>query len=145
MLNGLIAAAPADNDWVFVHDAARPCVEKNSIMRLIETVENEAVDGAILAMPVSDTIKWVNEKGLIEKTIDRSYCFRAQTPQVFQAATLIEALREAQNAVTDESSAMEIKGASVKVVEGSAFNVKVTYPDDIQIVRNYLQSIKKDK
>ncbi len=143
VLNGLIAAAPGDNDWVFVHDAARPCVEKDSVSRLIDTVENEAVDGAILAMPVSDTIKWVNDKGIIEKTIDRSRCYRAQTPQVFQAEALISALKEAKGSVTDEASAMEMKGATVKVVEGSAFNIKVTYPDDIQIVRNYLQSIQK--
>lgn len=142
VLNGLIAAKPDPDDWVFVHDAARPCIDRSSIVRLIETVENEVVDGAILALPVTDTIKWVSEKGLIEKTIDRSHCYRAQTPQVFRAGALIEALAsDEQGTVTDEASAMELNHADIKVVEGSAFNIKVTYPEDIDIVRNYLEKI----
>ena len=138
VLNGLVALNPDDNDWVFVHDAARPCLDRDSVERLKEAIESEAIDGAILAMPVTDTIKWVSSSGLIEKTIDRSHCYRAQTPQVFRAAALRAALSQAKGTVTDEASAMETQNAKIRIVEGSAFNIKVTYPDDIEIVRNYL-------
>lgn len=142
VLNGLIASNPDDDDWVFVHDAARPCVDKDCILRLIQAIDTEVIDGAILAMPVTDTLKWVNDGGLIEKTIDRARCYRAQTPQVFQAAPLIKALQsDEQGKVTDEASAMESVKAEIKVVEGSAFNIKVTYPEDIEIVRGYLEKI----
>ena len=144
VLNGLLNVQLQDDDWVFVHDAARLCVEKKSVLRLMQAVKNEVIDGAILAMPVSDTIKWVNEGGVIEKTIDRSHCYRAQTPQLFRARPLIDALSKAKASVTDEAGAMEMQGARVKVVEGSAYNVKVTYPDDIEIVRNYLAILSKE-
>ena len=121
-----------------MHDAARPCLDRDSVERLKEAIESEAIDGAILAMPVTDTIKWVSSSGLIEKTIDRSHCYRAQTPQVFRAAALRAALSQAKGTVTDEASAMETQNAKIRIVEGSAFNIKVTYPDDIEIVRNYL-------
>lgn len=145
VLNGLVALNPTDDDWVFVHDAARPCLDRESVERLMEAIESEAIDGAILAMPVTDTIKWVGSCGLIEKTIDRSHCYRAQTPQVFQAGALRAALVEAKGAVTDEASAMEAQNAKIRIVEGSAFNIKVTYPDDIEIVRNYLLNSEQKK
>lgn len=140
VLNGLKALNAEPDDWVFVHDAARPCVDKDSIARLMDTIENEAVDGAILALPVTDTLKWVNDNALIEKTIDRSRCCRAQTPQVFQAHALLTALENAVEPVTDEASAMEMQGARIKVVAGSAFNIKVTYPEDLHWVRDYLKT-----
>lgn len=140
VLNGLKALNAEPDDWVFVHDAARPCVDKDSIARLMDTIENEAVDGAILALPVTDTLKWVNDNALIEKTIDRSRCCRAQTPQVFQAQALLTALEIAVEPVTDEASAMEMQGARIKVVAGSAFNIKVTYPEDLHWVRDYLKT-----
>ncbi len=140
VLNGLKALNAEPDDWVFVHDAARPCVDKDSIARLMDTIENEAVDGAILALPVTDTLKWVNDNALIEKTIDRSRCCRAQTPQVFQAQALLTALENAVEPVTDEASAMEMQGARIKVVAGSAFNIKVTYPEDLHWVRDYLKT-----
>ena len=133
------------NLFYFVHDAARPCLDRESVERLMEAIESEAIDGAILAMPVTDTIKWVGSCGLIEKTIDRSHCYRAQTPQVFQAGALRAALVEAKGAVTDEASAMEAQNAKIRIVEGSAFNIKVTYPDDIEIVRNYLLNSEQKK
>lgn len=145
VLNGLLALNAEPDDWVFVHDAARPCVDKDSIDRLIDTIENETADGVILALPVTDTLKWVNEKHLIEKTIDRSKCFRAQTPQVFQAQALLKALQNAPEPVTDEASAMEMQGACVKVVAGSAFNIKVTYPEDLHWVRDYLNKFCQRK
>lgn len=145
VLNGLKALNAEPDDWVFVHDAARPCVDKDSIARLMDTIENEAVDGAILALPVTDTLKWVNDNALIEKTIDRSRCCRAQTPQVFQAQALLTALENAIEPVTDEASAMEMQGARIKVVEGSAFNIKVTYPEDLKWVRSYINQLSLRK
>ena len=145
VLNGLKALNAEPDDWVFVHDAARPCVDKDSIARLMDTIENEAVDGAILALPVTDTLKWVNDDAMIEKTIDRSRCFRAQTPQVFQAQALLTALQNAIEPVTDEASAMEMQGARIKVVEGSAFNIKVTYPEDLKWLRSYINQLSLRK
>ena len=127
VLNGLKAWALPDNAWVFVHDAARP-------------LQAPTIDGAILALPVTDTVKWVNSEGIIERTIDRSHCYRAQTPQVFRRGALIAALESAREAVTDEASAMEMQGARVKIVEGSAANIKVTYGDDIETVKNFLNA-----
>ena len=140
VLNGLKAWALPDNAWVFVHDAARPCVEKDSVERLIAALQAPEIDGAILALPVTDTLKWVNSEGIVERTIDRSHCYRAQTPQVFRRGALIAALESAREAVTDEASAMEIQGARVKIVEGSAANIKVTYGDDIETVKNFLNA-----
>ena len=140
VLNGLKAWALPDNAWVFVHDAARPCVEKDSVERLIAALQAPTIDGAILALPVTDTLKWVNSEGIVERTIDRSHCCRAQTPQVFRRGALIAALESAREAVTDEASAMEMQGARVKIVEGSAANIKVTYVDDIETVKNFLNA-----
>lgn len=140
VLNGLKAWALPDDAWVFVHDAARPCVEKDSVERLIAALEAPEIDGAILALPVTDTLKWVNSEGIVERTIDRSHCYRAQTPQVFRRGALIAALESARETVTDEASAMEIDGAQVKIVEGSAANIKVTYADDIESVKNFLNT-----
>ena len=140
VLNGLKAWALPDDAWVFVHDAARPCVEKDSVERLIAALEAPEIDGAILALPVTDTLKWVNSEGIVERTIDRSHCCRAQTPQVFRRGALIAALESARETVTDEASAMEIDGAQVKIVEGSAANIKVTYGDDIETVKNFLNA-----
>lgn len=140
VLNGLKAWALPDDAWVFVHDAARPCVEKDSVERLIAALQAPTIDGAILALPVTDTLKWVNSEGIVERTIDRSHCYRAQTPQVFRRGALIAALESARETVTDEASAMEIDGAQVKIVEGSAANIKVTYADDIESVKNFLNT-----
>lgn len=138
VLNGLDALCPDADDWIYVHDAARPCVDDLSIKRLDEALESRELDGAILAIAVTDTIKWVGDDGLIEKTIDRSHCYRAQTPQVFRAKPLIEALKANLDSVTDEAGAMEQVGAKVGVVAGSPFNIKVTYPEDIEAAQSYL-------
>ncbi|HIU36868.1 MAG TPA: 2-C-methyl-D-erythritol 4-phosphate cytidylyltransferase [Candidatus Aphodousia faecigallinarum] len=145
VLNGLKALKAEDEDWVFVHDAARPCIDKDSVVRLIESLEDSRIDGAILALKVTDTIKWVNEDYLIEKTIDRSHCYRALTPQVFRSGQLIAALTSADTLVTDEAGAMERSRAKIKVVEGSSINIKVTYPNDIDIVRQNLKALNKKR
>lgn len=145
VLNGLCSLNPDENDWIYVHDAARPCVDHLSIKRLDQAIESRELDGAILAIAVTDTLKWVDDNGLIEKTIDRSHCYRAQTPQVFRAKPLIKALKNNTESVTDEAGAMEKAGAKVGVVTGSSFNIKVTYPEDLEAVQNFLIREKKDE
>ena len=139
VLNGLQEAELEDDDWVFVHDAARPCIRLEEIRRLVERIEEDDVDGAILALPVVDTVKWVDENGLIQKTIDRKHCWRALTPQAFKVGALKEALTGNTDRVTDEASAMEAVGAKVAVVEGLATNIKVTHAGDIDLAKHFLQ------
>mgnify|MGYP000779355821 CR=1 FL=1 len=138
VFNGLQALNLEENDWVFVHDAARPCVEKSDLLRLLSTLKNEAVDGALLAQPSTDTLKWVDSDGYVEKTLDRSRCWRAQTPQVFRFAPLVKALSKNPSLFTDEASAMEVLNARIKIVEGRATNIKVTHPEDAPLVRKFL-------
>ena len=139
VLNGLQEAELEDDDWVFVHDAARPCIRLEEIRRLVERIEEDDVDGAILALPVVDTVKWVDENGLIQKTIDRKHCWRARTPQAFKVGALKEALTGNTDRVTDEASAMEAVGAKVAVVEGLPTNIKVTHAGDIDLAKHFLE------
>lgn len=141
VLNGLRAFNLSLDTWVFVHDAARPCVTKKNMMDLIQAIEKGDVDGAILAQPMTDTVKWVNEEGIIEKTLDRRRCWRAQTPQAFQAGSLIQALQKGPANFTDEASAMEALSARIKVVEGSANNMKVTHPEDVALVKKLISDL----
>lgn len=143
VLNGLKKSGFAENAWVFVHDAARPCVDKASLHRLIEALKDDC-DGALLVQPVTDTVKRVID-GVVVATLDRRELMRAQTPQAFRCLGLTQALEAAGNAVTDESSAMEMAGAKIKAVSGSAFNIKVTYPEDIDAARHYLtETVEKE-
>lgn len=139
VLNGLDQAELEDDDWVFVHDAARPCIREEEIRRLVERVEEDDVDGAILALPVVDTVKWVDENGLIQKTIDRKHCWRALTPQAFKVGALKAALKQNLEGVTDEASAMEAVGAKVAIVEGLPTNIKVTHSADIDLAMHFLK------
>lgn len=139
VLNGLADADLEEDDWVFVHDAARPCIREEEIRRLVERVEEDDVDGAILALPVVDTVKWVDENGLIQKTIDRKCCWRALTPQAFKVGALKAALVGNTDRVTDEASAMEAVGAKVAIVEGLPTNIKVTHATDIDLAMHFLK------
>lgn len=130
------------DDWVLVHDAARPCLPVTDLKRLIKHVEHHNV-GAILAQPSVDTIKRVNSKGRVVKTLDRTKLWRAQTPQMFRLRDLHDALVVSLSEgliVTDEASAMELQGHTVHVVEGPASNIKVTIPEDLELAALYLQS-----
>ncbi|PLW82302.1 2-C-methyl-D-erythritol 4-phosphate cytidylyltransferase [Kineobactrum sediminis] len=130
----------ADDDWVLVHDAARPCIDPADIRRLMVQVESSG-SGALLAEPVVDTIKQVDSAGRVEKTLDRRHLWRAQTPQMFRLGELAGALAGARQAgveVTDEASAMEWAGYPVMVVPGSSRNLKVTTPGDLEVAAFYL-------
>lgn len=140
--NGLrfIADKYSDADWALVHDGARPCLSHGSLERLLEQ-GLQSRDGAILAMPVGDTLKSAGEEREITATVDRSGLWAAQTPQLFRVGALAEAIDAANKAgqeLTDEASAMEFVGARPKLVMGSAANIKITHPSDLAIAEALL-------
>jgi 2-C-methyl-D-erythritol 4-phosphate cytidylyltransferase len=145
VFNGLVAAMGAveATDWVLVHDAARPCLPKADLERLIEEVQADEI-GGILAFPVAETVKKVakDEGGAqrIAGTEDRTQLWLAQTPQMFRAGLLAQALRRASNSVTDEAGAIEQMGLKPRLVAGSRNNIKVTYPEDLAIAEAILQA-----
>lgn len=139
VLNALrhLAGEADAQDWVLVHDAARPCVTRGQIQYLIDAVGTHPV-GGILALPIMDTVKIV-EQTSIRETMDRRQLWRAQTPQMFRLGPLTEALERANGAVTDESSAMEQMGMQPIVVKGHPTNIKITEADDLALAAFYLQ------
>lgn len=142
VLAGLQALEPlADvQDWVLVHDAARPCVQQQDIERLIAAVTTSSI-GGLLAEPVVDTVKKANAASRVEATLDRNQLWRAQTPQMFRYDQLCDALQKALAAggdVTDESSAMELAGHPVQLVAGSSSNLKITVAEDLALASWYL-------
>jgi 2-C-methyl-D-erythritol 4-phosphate cytidylyltransferase len=138
VFNGLVAAMAAvdADDWVLVHDAARPCLPAADLARLHEECRGDAI-GGILALPVAETVKRASkdEAGAqrVAGTEDRAQLWLAQTPQMFRAALLAEALGKAKPTVTDEASAVEQMGLRPRLVLGSRENLKVTYPEDLAI------------
>ena len=131
----------AEGDWALVHDAARPCLTVDALAALIDRARVLG-EGVILAEPVADTLKQVNGQGEIEKTVDRSILWRAQTPQLFPLLALRNALRhciEEGVSVTDEAMAMERAGHRVYVVEGASSNIKVTVEADLVFADVFLR------
>ncbi len=137
--NGLVAAmAGVDaDDWMLVHDAARPCLPQKDLKKLIAEVEEDAV-GGLLALPIAETVKRVAGKQVIG-TEDRTQLWLAQTPQMFRTGLLAQALQRAKGAVTDEASAVEQMGLKPRVVAGSRENLKVTWPGDLAIAEGLLR------
>jgi 2-C-methyl-D-erythritol 4-phosphate cytidylyltransferase len=131
--NGLIAIADTvdPDDWVLVHDAARPCLDGETLARLIETLASDPV-GGILAVPVADTLKRAGADGRIACTEPREDLWQAQTPQMFRHGVLLQALGAAGE-VTDEAAAVEAIGLAPRLVAGSARNLKVTYPEEVAV------------
>lgn len=123
--------------WVLVHDAARPCVGKADLDRLIETLRDHAV-GGLLATPVSDTLKRADDAGGVSETVSRERMWRAQTPQMFRCETLVHALAASPD-VTDEAQAIEALGMVPLLVPGSARNIKITHADDAELAAFYLR------
>lgn len=140
VLNGLEQAGLARNDWVLVHDAARPGLPIQALARLIDACLENGV-GGLLALPVADTIKYADQTGCVDRTVDRAHLWAAQTPQMFRVGLLIDALRKAKQAgqlLTDEAQAMELAGYQPLLVPGSGRNAKVTWPDDFEWVGSWL-------
>ena len=140
--NGLrfIADHYSDTDWVLVHDAARPCLSSSRLEKFLEQ-GLESTDGAILAMPVGDTLKRAGGSQEIIATVDRTGLWSAQTPQLFRINALAAAIDAAQVAgcdLTDEASAMEFVGIHPLLVMGSAANIKITHSSDLAIAEALL-------
>ncbi|MCE9678083.1 2-C-methyl-D-erythritol 4-phosphate cytidylyltransferase [Shewanella sp. AS1] len=134
-----------DAAWALVHDAARPCLHVSDIDKLIREAEAQlqagTPQGAILAMPVRDTMKRSNRHGDIEQTVCRENLWHALTPQLFLAQALRDNLSRALELgmnITDEASAMEYFGGAPRLVSGRADNIKVTHPDDLRLAAQYL-------
>ncbi len=128
------------SDWVLVHDAARPCVRKADIDKLISAAERHTA-GALLAARVSDTVKCADAAGIVTATQPRETLWLAQTPQMFRLGRLTEALEYViKNTipVTDDAAAMEASGERPLLVEGSVDNIKITRPGDLALAEFYL-------
>jgi len=145
VLNGLVACASAvdPNDWMLVHDAARPCLGRAELRRLIDGAGRDEV-GGILAIPVSDTLKRSDEENRILETEPRDHLWQAQTPQMFRHGLLLKALRDAAH-VTDEAGAVEALGCKPRLIEGSTRNLKITFASDLDIAERILSGAKAVK
>ena len=140
--NGLaaLAASASDDDWVLVHDAARPCLPALDLERLMRELKDDPV-GGILAAPIGDTVKQDSGSGHIERTVDRGGLWRALTPQMFRFGLLRAALDAALGAgldVTDDAAAIERAGFKPRLIAGSASNIKITRPDDLAMAEAIL-------
>lgn len=143
MADELGGEAAIGDDWVLVHDAARPCLTVAMVENLIAEVgEDDA--GGLLAVPVADTLKRADENGRIHQTVPREGLWQAQTPQMFRHRLLLDALDFAPQ-VTDEASAIETLGLLPRLVAADASNLKVTYPLDLQLAEWILQNREKGK
>ncbi len=137
VLNGLkaLTGRAQAGDWVLVHDAARPCVRRQDIDALIAGAFGRA-DGALLAVPISDTVKRVDEAGNVVETAAREKLWRAVTPQLFPLGRLKAALEQARKEgarITDEAAAIERAGGHPRVVAGHPDNIKITLPEDLAL------------
>lgn len=130
-----LATAAADDDWVLVHDAARPCLSQAMIDALVAELATDAV-GGLLAVPVADTLKRADPEQRVAATEPRDGLWQAQTPQMFRYGPLVAAIRAALAAGhggTDEAAAIEAAGARPKLVRGDVTNLKVTFPADLSL------------
>jgi len=148
VVNGMVAAMAAldADDWVLVHDAARPCLPRRDLENLIRETREDRI-GGILALPVTETVKRVVRDETrtdeaprlrIAGTEDRAQLWLAQTPQMFRCGMLMEALKRAEATVTDEASAVEQLGLRPRLVAGSRENIKVTFLEDLPIAEAIL-------
>ena len=134
-----LPASAQDQDWVLVHDAARPCLTTSDIHQLIAQLKTDAV-GGILALASHDTLKQVTGES-ITASVDRKQIWRALTPQMFRIGMLRDALQAAEGnpAITDEASALELQGFQPKIVEGRPDNIKITRPEDLALAQFYME------
>jgi 2-C-methyl-D-erythritol 4-phosphate cytidylyltransferase len=140
--NGLAALAQDIDaqDWVLVHDAARPCLTRALLDRLMESV-SRTEHGGLLAIRVADTLKRADDTARALATESRAGLWQAQTPQMFRCGLLQQALAAADlNSITDESSAVEQLGMKPLLVESSSENIKVTFPEDLRLAEAILKA-----
>lgn len=141
VLNGLIAIENQVDaeDWILVHDAARPGLSNRLLNQLVSTLEHDAI-GGLLALPLADTLKRADVEQRVTATVPRNDLWQAQTPQMFRYATLKNALAEFNGTPTDEAEAIEALGLKPKLVTGELQNLKVTYPQDLAVLSALLSS-----
>ncbi|MEY4762022.1 MAG: 2-C-methyl-D-erythritol 4-phosphate cytidylyltransferase [Pseudomonadota bacterium] len=143
VLAALDDSSAGEDDWVLVHDAARPCLGREELDALLAAAGTHAV-GGLLAIPLADTLKRADEAGVaVSDTPSRSGLWRALTPQMFRKGPLAAALRAARalgRVPTDESQAMEWQGHAPRLVPGEALNIKVTRPADLVFAAAVLAS-----
>ncbi len=132
-----LEARLARDDWVLVHDAARPCIVTELVEQFLDEIGDDQV-GGLLAMPLADTLKRAEEHQRVEATIARTGLWRAQTPQMFRYEFLRRGLEKNPKA-TDESEAVESRGHFPRLVEGETSNMKVTFAEDVQIAELILE------
>lgn len=145
VLNGLLAVKGeiSGDDWVLVHDAARPCLSGALLNKLMDEVAEDSV-GGLLALPVADTLKRSDGAERVLRTEPRNGLWQAQTPQMFRYGTLTLALQAMQNReVTDEARAIEGLGLQPKLVVSDARNLKVTQAQDLPLAELILKSMEK--
>ena len=135
--NGVAACALADDDWLLVHDAARPCLSQEMLAALCDELANDPV-GGLLAVPVADTLKRADAEQRVAATEGRDGLWQAQTPQMFRYGVLRKALA-AGLVLTDEAGAVEALGLRPRLVRADASNLKVTYPADLRLAQLILQ------
>ena len=142
--NGLVAAMAAiqTDDWILVHDAARPCLPRSDLDTLVRETQHDEV-GGMLGLPIAETVKKISkDEGGVHRvavTEDRTLLWLAQTPQMFRAGLLMQALSRAKGAPTDEAAAIEQMGLKPRLVTGSRENLKVTWPEDVPIAEGILE------
>ena len=130
-------------DWVLVHDAVRPCISDSDLKKITDIVHEEDV-GGLLACPILDTIKEVDENLDVQKTIPREKLWSAMTPQIFRYELLKQALEAALVAggsVTDEASAIESIGLTPRIVQGDKTNIKVTHSTDMVLAESIINTL----
>ena len=142
VLNGLrlLSERANSSDWVLVHDAARPCLRKEDIDRLIDTLAGHEV-GGLLGLPVRDTMKRADTSCTILETVEREGLWHALTPQMFHLDVLISSLENAlsqERVVTDEAQAIELSGLQPVLVEGHPDNIKITRNNDLALAELFL-------
>ena len=147
--NGLVALQGDANarewasEWILVHDAARPCLQKVDLDALLSTVaaDHNPLAGGLLATPVADTLKQVDGKQRVVNTVPRHGLWRAQTPQMFRFDVLQRALNSGHAfSATDESSAVEQMGYQPRIVPGRTDNIKITVAEDLSLAEHILRT-----
>jgi len=144
VLNGLESMRDvAEEDWVLVHDAARPGLSQNLLNRLLDELADDPI-GGLLAIPLSDTLKRADLSGKVARTEPRENLWQAQTPQMFRYGLLKEALRAVGDSPTDEAQAVEALGHKPRLVLGDLSNLKITYARDLVLVEALMRSEQAD-
>lgn len=137
--NGIKSLQAGANDWVLIHDAARPCVSHQEIQSLIDACVQQQ-QGGLLVQPISDTIKCSKDGKKVNKTLDRDQLYAAQTPQMFRCGELLKALTVFEaGSITDESSALEAQGQQPVMVLGKSSNIKITHFEDLAVAAAILE------